>query len=290
MPAESSSPFPFIDGDALKAFAFDIRLPDENFSRFYIFHDLAELFGEEFNADALARLRRLLREHPENPRGKLTTDWEADFVSLSASKPDVILLVARLINENAISPHRRDLSEEQYAAILTALRGWKRRKPKPWRIGDVFCFRLPDSRLGYGQVLYKEYDAPTCALFEIRSEEPLPVEEVRKARVISILHVGGDLLNKGAWQVLGNTKIVANPNSGPTGSRNRIGGESWGSGEPLQELAEAYYGLRPWNVGLGGDDRWYDKQLMPGIKRPKTALILSPAERRAYREKHGILA
>lgn len=53
----------------------------------------------------------------------------------------------------------------------------------------------------------------------------------------------------------------------------------------LQELAEAYYGLLPWNAFGEG---YYDEMLMRGFERPKTALVLGPSERLAYCEKHGI--
>ena len=271
-------------------FAFDIYLPDESSSRFSIFHDLAELFGEEFNHDALKRLRKLLAAHPDNPKGKLQSDYEADNVSLTASKPGVIWLAARIINENSIQKYKRNYTDSEYQEILEKLRSWKRPKPRKWSVGDYFCIELSNGELAYGQVVAKEYNFPTCALFEAKSRDILSVEDVRKTRVISILHLGPDLLDKGVWKVMGPGKPIADPDSSPLGKRGAVGTRSFGSGTALQQLAEAYFGLAPWNVGYCGDDHYYDKRLMPDVTRPSNCQWLSEEERQAYRAKHGITA
>ena len=54
------------------------------------------------------------------------------------------------------------------------------------------------------------------------------------------------------------------------------------------DVAEAWYGLRPWNVGYGGDDDYFLRSLLPGVGRPLSAWILSAEERRRYREERGI--
>jgi hypothetical protein len=304
-----------VENDTLKAFAFDIDLPDESSSRFHIFHDLAELFGEEFNSDALKRLRKLLREHPNDPKRKLSSDHEADCVSLSATQADVIFLAARLINENSIPQYARDYSVTQYQDICQDLNDWKRRKPHKWKVGDVFCFPLSDGEYGYGQVLTQW---STCALLDIKSRSALPLSEfeasresvakrltrkllavfrafgrLRKtfkcgARVISALHVGSDLLDKGQWKILGNQDLMANPQSSTQGrERTDVGAISFGGGATLQDLAEAYHGLKPWNVGWSGDDEYFDKMLLTGIERPERAQMLDAEQRSAYRHEHG---
>jgi hypothetical protein len=273
-----------------EAFAFDIYLPDETSSRFYIFHDLAELFGEEFNRDALMRLKKLLVEHPESPGRKVVSDYEANNVSLSASKAEIIWLVARLINENSLDKYKKEYSVKEYEEILQKLKAWKRPKPKKWQVGDFFCFQLSNGEFAYGQVLSKDYGAPSCALFEAKSHAVLSIQEIGKARVISILHLGSNLLDKGLWKVVGGGKPMADPNSSQLGKRFAVGSISFGGGEALQSLAEAYFGLAPWNVGYCGDDYYYDKQLMPSVKRPGNCLWLSEEERDAYRAKHGITA
>jgi hypothetical protein len=274
----------------LEGFAFEIYLPDESSPRFFIFHDLAELFDEEFNRDALTRLKKLLATHPDDPKGKLKADYEADRVSLSASKPEVIWLVARLINENSVQNYKKAYTDGEYQEVLQKLKAWKRPKPHKWGVGDFFVFELSNGELAYGQVLGKQYTAPTCALFEVKSREMLPTEKIQKARVISILHLGSDRLDKGRWKVIGSGKLAADPDSSSLGKRGSIGTRSFGGGSALEQLAEAYFGLAPWNVGYCGDDQYYDKQLMSGIKRPAGSLWLSDEARTAYRAKHGITA
>lgn len=276
--------------NTLKDFAFDIYLPDESSPRFYIFHDLAELFDEEFNRDALTRLKKLLAKHPDDPRGKLKADYEADRVSLSAAKPEVIWLVARLINENSREDYRKAYTDGEYEEVLRKLKTWKRPKPQRWGVGDFFVFELSNDELAYGQVLGKQYTAPTCGLLEVKSREMLPIENIQRARVISILHLGSDLLDKGRWKVIGTGKSMADPDSSSLGKRGSVGTRSFGGGLALEHLAEAYFGLAPWNVGYCGDDHYYDKQLMSGIKRPSDCLWLSDEARTAYRAKHGITA
>lgn len=90
-----------INGSKMDVFAFTIYLPDECSSKFRIFHDLAELFGLEFNEQAAKKLKKLLKKGPNDPGAKLSMDREADYVSLRASKADVMGLTVRLINETS---------------------------------------------------------------------------------------------------------------------------------------------------------------------------------------------
>lgn len=271
-----------VENCVLKAFAFDIFLPDESTSRFYIFHDLAELFGEEFNYDALKRLKKLLAAHPDNPKGKLSLDQEADNVTLTAAKPEVICLVAQVINENCIKQYKTTYTAAEYEAILHALRSWKRPKPKKWAAGDFFAFELSNGELAFGQVLSKSRSGSAyCALLEAKSDEMLSVDDLQSRRVVSVLSlVYMGLLDKGVGKVIGSGAPVTPPT---------VSSRSFGE-ETLQDLAEAYFGLAPWNVGWCGDDCYYDKLLCAGIERPGNCLWLSDEERRAYRAKHGITA
>jgi hypothetical protein len=271
----------------LEAFAFTIHLPDECSSKFWIFHDLAELFGFEFNEQASKKLKKLIKEHPNDPGTKLSMDREADYVSLRASKADVIGLVARLINENSLPAYKRDITDEDYERINVALSSWKRPKPKPWAIGDVFAFKLVDDSMGFGQVIDSQYDAPSCALFELKSAHELVTTEVLKRRVVSILHIGSDLLDKGVWRVLGNHPPVAQSKKSQHGPRNQVGAVSFGGGHIIEDLANAYFGLVPWNGEYYRED-YLDKLLMPGIQMPDTCWILGPEERLAYRLERGL--
>lgn len=276
-----------IKDSKMDAFAFTIYLPDECSSKFRIFHDLAELFGLEFNEQAAKKLKKLLKEGPNDPGAKLSMDREADYVSLRASKADVIGLIARLINENSLPAYKRDFTDEDYERINLALASWKRPKPKPWAVGDVFAFKLQDGSLGYGQVIDSQHGAPSCALFERKTKDELAGHEVLGSRVVSILHIGSDLLDKGVWKVLGNHPPVAKSAESQHGPRNQVGAKSFGGGGIVEDLANAYFGLVPWNGEYYRED-YLNGLLMPGIQMPETCWILNPEERRAYRLERGL--
>ena len=271
----------------LDVFAFTIHLPDECSAKFRIFHDLAELFGLEFNEQAAKKLKKLLKEDPNDPGSKLSMDREADYVSLRASKADVIALIARLINENSLPVYKRDFKDEDYERIKVALSSWKRPKPKPWAVGDVYAFKLLDGSFGFGQVIDSQYGAPSCALFERKTEDELAGHEVLGSRVISILHIGSDLLDKGVWKVLGNHPPVAKSAESQHGPRNQVGAKSFGGGGIVEDLANAYFGLIRWN-GRSYREDYLNGLLMPGIQMPETCWILNPEERRAYRLERGL--
>lgn len=276
-----------IKDSKMDAFAFTIYLPDECSSKFRIFHDLAELFGLEFNEQAAEKLKKLLKEGPNDPGAKLSMDREADYVSLRASKADVIGLIARLINENSLPAYKRDFTDEDYERINLALASWKRPKPKPWAVGDVFAFKLQDGSLGYGQVIDSQHGAPSCALFERKTKDELAGHEVLGSRVVSILHIGSDLLDKDVWKVLGNHPPVAKSAESQHGPRNQVGAKSFGGGGIVEDLANAYFGLVPWNGDYYRED-YLNGLLMPGIQMPETCWTLNPEERRAYRLDRGL--
>ncbi len=280
----ANRPHMTIIDNKLDVFAFTIHLPDECSSKFYIFHDLAELFGLEFNEQAAKKLKKLLKEDPNDPGAKLSMDREADYVSLRASKADVIGLTARLINENSLPSYKRGFSEKDYERINEALSCWKRPKPKPWAVGDVFSFKLLDGSWGFGQVIESH---PSCVLFECKSAHEWAIPDVLKSRVVSILHIGSDMLDKGVWKVIGNHPPVAKAADSQHGPPNQVGATSFGGGWIVENLANAYFGLVPWNGEYFRED-YLDKLLMPGIEMPDTCWILNPEERRAYRLERGL--
>ena len=103
------------------------------------------------------------------------------------------------------------------------------------------------------------------------------MEAALRSRVLSILHLGSDCLDKGTWRVVGKAPPRAAPDSGPGGKMFEVGSTSYGSGGVLQDLAEACFGLSPWNAYA--DQNWLDSMLMAGVKRPANAKLLSPEER-----------
>lgn len=261
-----------------------VNLPDENQSSFSIFEDLAELFDKEFQSEAV----KLLKSQIKDVKPKPSIDSESDFTSITTSNVDTLLSVINVIIDLSTNESKKSFAQVNQAELQKIFTSAKKNRPKPkeWNTGDVFAITLADKSFSFGQVLDKKYC--TCALFDLRSDNQiLSVQEFKKLNPISILHLHGDLLNNGEWKVLFNEKVTLNPNSGSGGRFGDIGSTSYGSGENLTDLADAYWGLTPWNV-LYRDD-YYDKTLLKGIERPNTALILNQADRQKYRlEKFGI--
>jgi hypothetical protein len=108
----------------------------------------------------------------------------------------------------------------------------------------------------------------------------------KELKPISILHLTGMLLNNGKWKVLFNETVRLNPDSGCGGKNGNVGSSSY-SDNTLEGLANAYWGLKPWNVEH--DENFYDEILLKNISRPNNAIILNKADRQKYRhEKFGI--
>ncbi len=161
--------------------------------------------------------------------------------------------------------------------------------PKKWEAGDVFAIPLKDNSFAFGQVLDKENC--TCVLLDMRSGSPvLSVPEFKKLRPISIMHLcKGDLLENGEWQILFRTREAFIPGDGRGGKAGTIGSRSYGECGAMKDLANAYWGLTPWNVMF--DENYYDKLLLLGITRPSNVLILNQRDKIKYRrEMFGIPA
>ncbi len=130
----------------------------------------------------------------------------------------------------------------------------------------------------------------TCVLYIYRSltQPTITRTELKNLKPISILHLSiGDFLNSGKWQILFNENVNLNPDSGHGGKMGEIGSLSYGGCKALTDLAEAYWGLTPWNTLYKED--YYDKMLLKNISRPVTANILNALDRRQYRlDKYGI--
>jgi hypothetical protein len=103
---------------------------------------------------------------------------------------------------------------------------------------------LDDNTFAFGQVLASHGDgSPTCLLFEGREDTPLSVDAIVELGFITILHTDGTLLESGHWKVVGHADPAVSATTGPWGA----GGTSTGDGK-LVALANAWFGLQPWNV------------------------------------------
>ena len=262
-----------------------VNLPNENQSSFSIFEDLAELFDKEYQNEAV----KLFKSKIKDVKPKPSIDSESDFTSIQTSNVDTLISVINAIIDLCTDENKKSFAQLDEVELKKTFANAKKNRPKPkeWNTGDVFAIPLADNSFSFGQVLDKKFC--TCVLFDIRSDNTvLNASEFKRLKPMSILHLSnGDLLNNGQWQILFNEQVTVNPNSGSGGRFGDIGSKSYGQCGTLTDLANAYWGLMPWNVLYEED--YYDKILLKGITRPNGVLILNPTDRQKYRqEKFGI--
>ena len=263
-----------------------VHLPDENQSSFNIFEDLAEIFGLEYQSDAVKLLRKRIKDIKPKP----SIDYESDFTSIITSNVDTLISVINAISELITDDYKLDFLILDVEKLKKELSDAKKFRPEPkiWEDGDVFAIPLVDGSYTVGQVLNKLHC--TCALFEARStNKKYNIHEFKKFRPISILHLSnGNLLNNGYWEVQFNHTVSIDPGSGSGGRSGEIGSISYGRCNAMKDLANAWYGLLPWNVLF--DPNYYEKQLLKGVSQPSTVLILNDDDRNRYRkEQFGIV-
>lgn len=213
-----------------------IRLPDENSKQFYIFQDLADLFGDEYQGDSVSKLRKEL--NTLDLKQKPSIDYEVDNASIRTSNANTIFETAKIINGLSISEIKIN-DEKSWTDLYDKLTDWKRPKPQKWTVGDVFTFKVKDDFFVFGQVIGKY---PTCALFDFKSDsESFSDNDLRKAKVITILHLTSNRLNDFSWKVLRNVNVIASKDSGPWGSDEiRIGHKSATPGY-LEDVATYFW-------------------------------------------------
>jgi hypothetical protein len=219
-----------------------IMLPDENSRSFYIFQDLTDILGKDDQGEVAALLRRKLKELGVKPMADI--DHEADNCSIRSSKAETILAVARVIDGLALPEFKSHVEEGRWDSLLAELRAWKRPKPQRWGLGDIFVIPLSDSSFCFGQVVGAH---PTCALFEVRSQEPaIDPAQLSSARLLTVLHVLGMSLNANRWKVIGHSEeLFAREDAGPWGANDgRVGAQS-GSDSFVEWVAEWHWFQRP---------------------------------------------
>ncbi|MBP8083829.1 MAG: hypothetical protein KAZ87_11575 [Spirochaetes bacterium] len=260
----------------------EISYPNENEACFTIFENLADLFDCEVQSDAVKLLKDALKIIPDL-KPKPDIDYESDFTHITSRSPDTILKVANTIH-NLINLPKPSISLEEHNLISLDLKSWKRPKRQKWNIGDIFAIKLDDGFYSYGQVLgIHTYKSPTNCLFEIKSDKlMIPIEAIISSRILTILHCDACYLSDYSFQIIYNHKVLANPNSGPWGKCESHVGQTTGSDGHILDLANAWWGLIPWNVMH--DEDYYDQHLLKGVARSKLALVLSIKDRIKYRK------
>jgi hypothetical protein len=258
----------------------EILLPDASTSYFFINDDLAELFKLETNNEALKLLRKTVREKIEpNIYKRIGFDYESSAVIIRTSNAELILEIALVINELA----NVKLSEEEISITKNQLLSYKRPKKQKWKVGDIFQIPLVNGTYAFGQILWKNYTQPVCGLFDINKTDVPTLEEIISNPFTSILSLTPNSLDNHSWKVLGNMNVRVQKEDVPEKFNGTpcIGARSFTSGI-LEDLANAYYGIIPWNVSA--DEDFYDRILLPTVKRPSTAKVLSFSERNLYRK------
>lgn len=254
----------------------EILLPDASTSYFFIDEDLAELFKLETNNEAVKLLRKTVREKMEPDLYKrIGFDYESSAVIIRTTNAELILEIASIINERA----NVNLSEKEISIAKNQLLSHKRLKKQKWKVGDIFQIPLENSTYAFGQVVWTSYTHPVCGLFDINKTDIPTLEEIISNPFISILSLTPNSLDNHSWKVLGNMNVRVQKKDVPKKFNGTATDFTSGI---LEELANAFYGVTPWNVFAEED--FFDEILLPTVKRPSTAKVLSSSERNLYRK------
>jgi len=214
-----------------------VFLPDENSSQFYIFEDIAEFLGEDYQSDAIRKLRKEIKKSNLKPNPSI--DYEGSNASIRTSNADAILQVLKILDSMSIPEYKFGLTDYEWQELNNSLHTWKRPKPQKWRLGDVFYFELSNGEYAFGQVVGK---FPTVALFEFKSKtHEVDLNQLKKQRIITILHVGSEKLNNNSWKVITNYELLANKDEGPNGSDVIKIGHKSDSAKFINSIANYYW-------------------------------------------------
>ncbi|MGG2091473.1 Imm26 family immunity protein [Bacillus sp. S13(2024)] len=258
----------------------DIFLPDATSSYFFIVEDLAGILKVETNYDALKQFRKILRNEIEKDLYKrIDFGQDSSEVVIRTTNALTILKIAAIIN-GLINV---TISEEGIMEIEQKLLSHKRPKKQKWKVGDIFLLNLSNGTYGFGQILWKPFGSPVCGLFDLNTETIPTVAKISNHPFISVLTLLPSSLDKGDWKVIGNADVRIDIEKVPWQHRGLgdVGSMSCNDGI-LLKLANAYYGLFPWNVFYEED--YFDKILLSPFKRSNIAKVLSPIEREEYRK------
>jgi hypothetical protein len=256
----------------------DIDFPTETIGVFSIFRDLTELLGADYQSEAVDILKQELLKHIDL-KPKPTIDFESDNTHIESRSAETIFRIAEIINDLTVPDLKVILSIEEKQALFQQLKIWKRPKAKKWIVGSIFSIRLKDDTFMFGQVIgtHLTKKSPTCAMFELRkATETITIEELQNSKIISVLNTDNEYISNGTFNILARFEPMAGMEHSPKGS--------YTGDAVLLSLGNAYYGLEPWNVY--GWDTYFDENLLQGIERPKTVLILNKNDRNKYRLEH----
>jgi len=263
--------------DFIKYGNIEIHFPTASFGCFSIFQDLVDFFGVEYQSEAVSLLKQELKKL-EDLKPKPNIDHEADNTQIDSRSADTIFKVAEIINNLAVDNFTINLSTVEKQEIYKQIKAWKRPPRQKWKVGDVFSIPLLDKTFSFGQIVGTHLTkSPILALFEIKQEKSdVTVDQLIEARVLSVWNADDDELASFYYKVLFNEEILVCP--------SRVKDKWMSGGSTMHGLANAYFGLIPYNVL--GDENHYDKYLQPRIGRPENILWLDKEARNKYRLEH----
>lgn len=260
-----------------------ILLPDASTSYFFIDEDLAKLFKVETNNEAIKLLRKTARDKLELDLYKrIRFDYESSSVIIRTTNAESILEIARIIHELA----NVYVSEEEINLVKNNLLSYKRPNKQKWETGDIFYFLLRDNTYAFGQVVWKSSTHPVCGLFNFHKTVVPTLEDIISNSFISVLSLTPQSLDNHSWKIIGNKDVKIQKEDVPqefSGTSN-IGSRDFSSGI-FEKLANAFFGVTPWNVFAKED--FFDELLMPNVSRPENAKVLSTHDRKLYQEEKG---
>lgn len=153
-------------------------------------------------------------------------------------------------------------------------------KRQKWKVGDLFKIPLADGSASLGHIVAQErqmLNSVTCAFYDVRAPETslpevqqLPSDEA----LIACLFTTHDLLDNGAWSVIGHSPPQISRKHLPyedCRSNGWVGAKMRGSGV-VRRFLDAYYCLAPWNDWA--DPKYLDAFLIDPSKRPKDLIYV----------------
>jgi hypothetical protein len=146
-----------------------------------------------------------------------------------------------------------------------------------WSEGSIFLVPQSDGRSSAGQALRRTPQAlnsVVCAFYDVRPPGgALTTADLDADRLIAILFVTPELLNRGNWRVIGEAPVrhlKLMPRLREVEANGFVGAKIIGSGN-IEAFLDAFYGLRAWDDWAKPD--YLDGLLLSPEKKPKSLLF-----------------
>lgn len=181
----------------------DIHLPDATSSYFFISEDFTSSLKVETNHDATCLIKKTLREKLERKvYNRIDFYSEGDAVTISISKADLMLQVAKILNQLAY--HSVSLKEEE--KVGRQLLSYKKPKKQTWKQGDIFMIPLQERTFAVSQVLEKN---AFCALFDkFYTGSPNFEKEFSNKQIKAVVSILSENLDNHVYKVIDNKDLV----------------------------------------------------------------------------------